>query len=330
MNVMTNSPVVSPPLIWANLLHLSYNMWVDVASSDPAAGHADFPQIVAAPHLRFDQSLWNDLMTAMRSAGMNMVLIDVGDGIQFESRPEISVKNAWPQDFLKSEVARLRSMGLEPIPKLNFSTAHDAWLGDYSRMVSSKIYYEVCRDIIAEVSALFDTPRFFHLGMDEETYGHQAHYEYSQVRQGDLWWRDLYFYIDQVEKAGSRAWVWSDYMWEHPDTFFQKMPKSVVQSNWYYGERFDIPTGEPYPEFVCVDAYRKLEEHGYDQIPTGSNWSNNTNFEATVEFCRQHISPERLLGFMTAPWHPTLEERREHHLTAIAEVERARLRLESQ
>jgi len=33
---------------------------------------------------------------------------------------------------MKDEIARLKGLGLEPIPKLNFSACHDAWLKDYN------------------------------------------------------------------------------------------------------------------------------------------------------------------------------------------------------
>jgi hypothetical protein len=201
-------------------------------------------------------------------------------------------------------------MGLEPIPKLNFSTTHDAWLGPYSRCVSTDAYYAVCRDLIAEVCAIFDSPRFFHLGMDEESAAYQTHQEYVVVRQHGLWWSDFYFLLEQVEKAGSRAWIWSDYLWRHPVEFFANMPKLVVQSNWYYGTTFG-------KDALPVKAYRDLEKHGYDQIPTGSNWTYQDNFERTVAYCRKRISPERLLGFLQTPWKPTLVAEKQHHLQAI-------------
>jgi len=106
-------------------------------------------------------------------------------------------------------------------------------------MVSTDIYYGVCKDLIEEVSKLFDKPRFFHLGMDEETAAHQVNHNYAVVRQGDLWWNDLYLFIAEVEKNGVRPWVWSDYAWHNAELFFKKMPKSVLQSNWYYGSEFD-------------------------------------------------------------------------------------------
>ena len=295
--------------IWSYLLHLSYNMWCD--RDVPGL---DAPYYSARPYLRCDDTLWHDLTEQMSKAGLNMVIIDLGDGVKYESHPEIAVEGAWTTERLRQELARLRELGLEPIPKLNFSTCHDTWLGQYARMVSTDIYYGVCRDLISEVIALFDTPRFFHLGMDEEiAYPHQRHFDYIVVRQFDLWWHDLYFYIEQVEKRGVRPWIWSDYVWHHPEDFYARMPKSVLQSNWYYGLKFEDETRE-------VKAYRELDEHGFDQIPTGSHWESPQNFEATVRYCQPHLAPEKLWGFMHAPWRPTLEECRARHVAAIEEV----------
>ena len=168
-------------MIWAYLLHLSYNMWSDRDVPERREHYS------AKPYLRLDISLWNDILRRMADVGMNMVLIDLGDGVKYESHPEIAVRDAWTVNRLKDELSKIREMGLEPIPKLNFSACHDAWLGPYSRCVSTDTYYEVCRDLISEVIEIFDKPRFFHLGMDEETARHQRYYNYVMVRQYDLW-----------------------------------------------------------------------------------------------------------------------------------------------
>ena len=95
------------------------------------------------------------------------------------------------------------------------------------------------------------------------------------------------------------------------------MPKTVLQSNWYYGTDFDI-NKRP------VKAYDDLNQHGYDQIPTGSNWTNPLNFGLTVEHCRSHLKPEHLLGFLQTVWMPMLEVHRQRFLDAIDQVSRAR------
>ena len=292
-------------MIYANLLHLSYNMWCDW--DNPAVKG---PYYAAKPYLRFDDNVWNDLLAAMVKAKMNMVVIDLGDGVKYQSHPEIAVEGAWTRDKLKSEIKKLKGMGLEPIPKLNFSTCHDHWLGPYARMVSTPKYYEVCQNLIAEVIDLFDKPRYFHLGMDEEEQKHQRWFEHVVLRQYGLWWRDFEFFVKQVESKGIKAWIWSDYVWEHPDLFWERMPKSILQSNWYYGNAFSADTKE-------VKAYLDLEDHKYDQAPTLSNWESNDNIYGTVRFCREHIPAERLKGFFLAPWRPTLPEVRDTHLSAI-------------
>jgi hypothetical protein len=312
-------------MMWAYLIHLGFNMWEE-QDAKPLYGMEkgrkrilDFRR--AQPYLRFDEELWNELLREMKKIGINMLVIDLGEGVQYESHPEISVKGSWSVKKLKQEIGKLRSMGIEPIPKLNFSTTHDTWLGPYSRCVSTDLYYGVCRDLINEVCSIFDRPRFFHLGMDEETAGHQRFALYAVMRQHQLWWDDLYFLINEVEKSGVRPWVWADYLWHHPDIFFKKMPKSVLQSNWYYGRVFSL-------KINYVRAYLDLEKYGYDQIPTGSICSVQENLEKTVSYCSRRISRERLFGFLQTVWRPTIPSFRRKHLNAIKAVSKAKNRFE--
>ncbi len=258
------------------------------------------------PNLELSEPLWNDAIEKMGKEGINMVVIDLGDAVKYESYPEIAVNNAWSTTRLKDELKRIRSLGMEPIPKLNFSAGHDTWMGEYSRMVSTDEYYKFCSDIIKEVCDLFDTPRLFHLGLDEETFSHQSYQSHITIRKNDAWWRDFYFLVAEVEKNSSRAWILPDYMlWNEPDQFYRKMPRSVVQSNWYYGESLD-------KEEKRVKAYLELEENKFDQIPTGSHHDNNTkSIESTMRFGKEYINDSRLLGFLQTFWKPTIEEYRE-------------------
>jgi hypothetical protein len=302
-------------IMWGNLLHLGFNMW----------GESDCfkwdKYIDASPVLRFDKETWDEILEQMVRVGMNTVVIDLGEGVKYESHPEIAVQGSWEVEQLKKELEKMRKMGLKPIPKLNFSAGHDEWLGEYSRCVSSKIYYQVCKDLINEVIEIFDTPELFHIGMDEETYSHQRFNKHAVVRNGDLWWNDLYFFVDLIEKKGVRAWVWSDYMWSHEDEYIKKMPKSVLQSNWYYSTFFEKANKE---EAVGIRAYRILEENGFDQVPTGSNWCRAHNFEETVDFCTKNIGKERLKGFLQTPWMPTVKERKYRHFEAVDLVRQAK------
>lgn len=300
-----SSKAASPiPKLWGCLLHLGYNFWVGYSTPSPFRGYR--------PYLQLSEPLWKDAREEMAGRGLNMVAITLGDGVKYESHPEIAVNHAWSTARLREELQKFRDCGIEPFPVLNFSAAHDVWLGPYARMVSTEKYYQVCSDLIAEVAQLFDKPRFFHLGMDEEDAASQKYKDLIVVRQNDLWWHDFNFLVKKVEAQGCRAWVWSDYLWHHPDLFLKKMPRSVLQSNWYYGTDFD-------EKLTPVKAYTDLESYHYDQIPTAAFYNNSTDSIAdTVRFCEKHITDGRLLGFLQTYWAPTTEVNRAHILKAIA------------
>ena len=309
------------PLSWGNLLHLSFNMWPD------RNGPGMPPNWAYYERMFFERTLWNDLTQQMADVGMNLLVIDLGDAVKYETHPEISLPDAWSRDELKAELVRLRGLGIEPIPKLNFSTGHDIWMKEYSRMVSTQKYYEVCANLIGEVSDLFSTPRFFHIGMDEETAENQTHFNLAVIRQHELYWHDFQYLVEQVERHNVRAWIWSDMVWDHEEAWLRHMPKSVLQSNWYYENDFsgkpnDVPHSDRYYR-SAARTYALLEKHGFDQIPTGSVWTKDDNMLHTVEHCRSVIAPDRLKGFLMAPWFPTIEACRAKHMTAIQQMAQA-------
>jgi hypothetical protein len=298
--------------IWAYLLHLGFNMWLDWEHPNYRGSES-----VYTTSLRCEKEVWDRLVEEMPKYGVNMVVIDLGEGVRYRSHPEIAIEGAWEVETLKEELKKMKDKGLEPIPKLNFSTTHDHWLGKYSRCVSTEEYYKVCKDVINEVIDIFGRPRFFHLGMDEETYEHQRSMLYVVVRQYDLWWHDFLFLVKEVERNGARAWIWSDHLWRHKEEFLQRMPKTVVQSNWYYGKEFNT-------DIEYVKAYLELAEAGYQQVPTGSNWSCQENFPLTVEFCKKNISDDKLLGFLQTSWRPTTEKWFETHIKALEALKEGR------
>ena len=287
--------------IWSTLIHFGTNMWNEEGNN---RGRENEPDAVASSTLRFDRAMWRELLDYQRDAGVNMIILDLGEGLRYESHPELAVNGSWTRAEMEAELAYARGMGFEIIPKLNFSAGHDLWLGEYSRMLSTGIYYRVCADVIAEVCDIF-RPRYFHLGMDEETAAHQRHYDYAVIRQNDLWWHDFYKLVENVERGGARPWIWSDYMWHYPDVFLQKMPKDVIQSNWYYGMDFGENAAEGSKQIL--GCFELLDRHGYDQVPTGSNYSTPDNMEALTKYCTAHISDAHLMGFMQTPWVMTHE-----------------------
>jgi hypothetical protein len=137
--------------------------------------------------------------------------------------------------------------------------------------------------------------------MDEETAQNQRQLLYCAIRQGDLWWHDLHYLVDCVEKNNARAWVWSDMAWADPEAFYTKMPKSVVQCNWYYSNVFDGPELTD-GQRGRLEMFQRMGELGYDQVPTGSVWSKLDNFEGLTKYCVENIRSESLMGMMQTAW----------------------------
>ena len=269
--------------------------------------------------LNTDKTAWEEIAKAAVEYGYKSVLIELADGVKYKTHPEIAIEGAWEVEELKEELQKLRNMGLTVYPKLNFSTAHDAWLGLYSRMVSTDEYYALARDLIHEVIDIFDKPEMFHFGLEDEGHHAQVRYDYVCFRQHDLYWHDINFLIKAVEKNGARPWLWADYIWHVPENekdFVENMSHDALLSNWYYGDWEEDYFDEARRGYVA------LEKHGFEQVPTGGNCDKTReyteeNMVLTVDRCTKIIAPERLKGFMMTPWEMTTEIMLPRHEAAV-------------
>lgn len=303
--------------IWAVLVHLSMHMWNKTYDELP-----------------FDDSMWDYILNESVKSGVNTIVLDVGDGIQFASHPEIAIKGAWRRKRVREEVKRCKELGIELIPKLNFATPHDKWLGEYARMVSTSIYYRVANDLIKEVFELFDHPRFIHLGFDEEDAQHVQEDEYAVFRQKELFWHDLNFLLDCVADTGARPWIWSCPLFTHPEEYKKHVGvKDAVLSPWYYNA-FRKEHWTPVSARTVTEAYynqgiykdmniKYVEEdpflvnfrnvalpllkEGYDYIPCASVYNRcDYNHNDLVEYFHDNAPDEQILGYISAPWCSTV------------------------
>ena len=219
--------LATPKFMWAYLAHFGVKMW------ERRLHYTD---------LKVDDSMWKSLTERAAKVGVNVFVFDLGEGMVFPSHPELAVRGSWEPERMKEEIVRLRKMGMMAVPKLNFSSSHDQWLGKWRPYLSTPEYFQVCAEVIRDVAEVFDESPLFHLGYDEETYFIQNvnKFEYKRLRSGNLWWHDFLWFVAEVEKYGMRPWIWSDMCWEHKDEFLSRMPRTVLQSNWYYGKELDV------------------------------------------------------------------------------------------
>lgn len=316
-------------MIWSLYATLGVQMWRNTVTE-----------------LQFDDSAWERIVDESHRAGINMIILDIGEGIEWKSHPELSVKGAWSYYRVKKEIERLRSLGIALIPKLNFSATHHLWLGEYRKLLSTKAYYDVCRDLICELYELFEKPEYIHLGMDEEGNANiLRNYEgLVNFRRGELLWHDLKFLCDTVTSLGSKPWIWADICCEQPEEFKKRFDTDeVLLSPWYYfafkREHFkkisecgqsDIdfyantfPYNKMGLTYIEEDpGYVKMREDmiksaplGYGLVPCFSNWGKTPyNAPDMIELYKE-IAPEYIRGFMVAPWCHTQNE----HVDEITE-----------
>ena len=312
--------------IWADLIHLGTRMW----GSDGVCREADEPSTAFSEDLQCEDAVWGRVMDRLAKSGANFVVIDIGEGLRYPSHPELACKGAWAPEKLAKEVERLRGQGLHPVPKLNFSTMHDQWLGVYNRMVGTQKYYEVCRDVINDVCDVFGSAKLFHVGMDEECMDQKRVFRgYGTFRDEDFWFHDLKFYADVIEKRGKRTWMWSDLLGDWPKGYLSKCPKSIVQSVGYYRDLFNAepPGNKDWFWRIRVENMRLLSEHGFDQIPTGSTWMSDkcgNQFAKLVKWCDRELDPKHVYGYLQTSWEYLVPGRGEQkNMLAIDHMEQA-------
>lgn len=296
---------MSEKKIWCYLFHLCQSMW---PSADPHS-RMQLPRTPQQIHENCEVTKFTDkhkplvyqMLEYLPSQGFNTVLIDVGNGVKFESHPEICMKEALEKDEVKKLCDDIRKLGMTPIPKLNFSNGHNAWLREVAMSQGTDYYFTATADLIREVAELFGWPEYFHLGLDEEDPAVLGAYGYRRLRSGPIWWRDAYRLFDVCEQVNARPWIWGDVYWHRPQEFKDRMPKSVLISNWFYGMDVQKDRNGRY-EQKLVQAYIDLNELGYDQVPTGSGWECRQNYDFTFQLSKNELDPALFKGVMAAPW----------------------------
>lgn len=253
------------------------------------------------PENNVDFTIWDELIPMLKEQKCNTLLIDIGDGVKFDSHPEISAPDAVSKEFLKKKLDEARAAGLTPIPKFNFSTEHHCWLKEYRRMVSSKIYRKVCVDLIDEMCELFDKPELFHLGMDEETSLDSEQWRECVIMRGEnLMFEDFGLMFDACRRNGARPWIWSDYYWINPEIFERRMPRDVMQSNWFYAHFREFPQGHFLRD--AINSFEALDKMGFDQMPTCSTYDCQSNPREVMTHCKKLVNPATVKGYVMAPW----------------------------
>ena len=278
----------------------------------------------------FEDSFWDYIIEEAAKAGFNTILLDICDGIEFGSHPEIATEGAWTRRRVRKEIEKCKKLGLRIIPKLNFSTGHCYWLGKYRNMTSTTEYYQLCNDLIKETYELFEHPEYIHIGLDEEDARHVASADLAVYRQKDLYWHDTRFLIDCVADTGAKPWIWSCPLLRHPEEFKKHIdPDEVLISPWQYFALYEenfmrIDSDQEYIDYYGKSPFKELnltyvEEdpylvmyreltlplmaEGYDYVPCMSVY-NRCKHNTPDTFCyfKENANDDQIVGYLHAPW----------------------------
>ena len=304
--------------MWALMVYLSANQWPKKTTIKDT----------------FDDTFWEYILDESVKCGINTILLDVGNGVEYGSHPEIADENAWTRRRVRKEVARCRDMGIKIIPKLNFATTHGYWMGEYRYKTSTNEYYRFANDMIKETYELFDHPEYIHIGLDEEDARHCGGAQLAVYRQKELYWHDTRFLIDCVADTGARPWIWSCPLFRHTEEYQKHIDaEEVLISPWQYfslyeetwtridsdQELIDYYGRSPYKEMnltyveedpYCV-MYREkalpLMKDGYDYVPCVSVYNHcDYNTPDTFRYYKENAPDNQVLGMLTAPWARTI------------------------
>ncbi len=280
--------------IYAYTIQLGNNMWYDKESlphEDPLHLHARIPY---RSEFNKDIATFRLLVDHAKNEGFNTIIINMGEGYCYKSHPEIALCGAWTEDELKTEIAHIRELGMEPVPMLNFSAAHDMWLGKYERMVGTDTYKTVCLDLIDEVCKLFDSPKYFHIGMDEERYETQTYLDFATVRNRVVMSRDIKDFFAVIRKNGVTPWMFYDFYSVSREDFLDIVDKDVILSDMHL--RYSVSQN------VFPVEFPKLIADGYKIVPMVTHYFLLRFGDTLMNYLKSNIDKDSVAGIINFPF----------------------------
>ena len=274
------------------LLHITHYdpKWVGNKESEP----------------RFSLETGLELLDAMKKAGFNMVILDIADGVIYDSHPEMQRHYSVPISELKAFSDRAHELGIEFVPKLNFSRSgrnqHDKWLSphwDQNNFVKVRDdYRQTATDIIDEIVELCQPIHFFHIGMDEDH--HRSLSQYVET---------ITFFHDYLEGKGIRTMVWNDTPYENRDVIAQVhadkmraaeplLPKDIIHVVWDY-------------DLVHEGLVKRLSDYGFSVlVAPGGN-------PGRIKKWKKIMEEEGGDGFLFTNWTKCSDENRQKLLDQV-------------
>lgn len=254
---------------------------------------------------RIDWERTNARVEKMAAAGMNTLLLELGEGMEFSCLPKARLRGQVKAAEINEHVRKWRRLGIETIPIMEFSAVRSEWMGEYSRMVATPPYRKKCLEVLREAYDTLEKPKFIHIGMADETNKLNSG-NLVVFRQKEVLWHELRTFSDAITGMGARPWMWGDVVWADLDGFASNLSKDFLVS---YRWMVNVTAGNkiPEPESKWIETFDRLESAGFDQVPTcsTSGWYQRGRVRSMetilnppylAEYVRKRVAAERLKG----------------------------------
>ncbi|MCW8833999.1 MAG: hypothetical protein OQK09_00350 [Colwellia sp.] len=263
---------------------------------------------------KFDLKVGLALVDAMAEAGFNTLILDIEDGVIYQSHPKLTRAYSIKMSALKELIAKARGYGMEVIPKLNLSSSnrnqHDRWLSPYwdglsvakTVTLSRPVVKNVFEELINEIGNL----KYFHIGMDED-----------HNRSTKQYVAEIKRYHTLLKSHGIKTVIWSDGAYlerdkSHAQVYAEKtmraapdLPKDIIQMIWDY----DHPNGK---------IAKELSNMGF------TVWAAPGNKQSNIDNWKKELTEQGLTKHLVlTPWTPTNEKYRQDWLKQITKYGKA-------
>lgn len=220
------------------------------------------------------------------------LVVEVGCGMEYARRPEVFVEgfatNA--EDDVRAAADLAISLGVELVPFLNASGAHDIWLAPYPYAVpDTDLYLEALFDTIDECLEVM-RPATFHIGMDEDV---ATDFDGVPRRDAQTHREVMLACHEFLRRRGVATLVWNDGI-SILGPGADGIPRDIVVMPWLYGGS----------DFTSAQSYVDL---GFRILC--SPWSQwHVENDQFFSLYAATLNEDRVLGMAGTIWYPVPPE----------------------
>jgi hypothetical protein len=256
-----------------------------------------------ASEIPFDLSLSLDIIDRMASVGLDLVVIDCGDGLIYQSHPELTRHYSQRMDVLQQLVHRANHRGIEVVPLLNFAQSgvfqNNHWFHPHHKLFDNEKYWQFAFEIIDELREIIQPCRFFHIGMDEDHW--RSHRQYIQAIEA---------LHSGLAKRNLRTIIWNASALRKAE-FEVFKEKSLIAEEAISSDIIQIVF-----DYVDVqpEIFHRLRNKGF------SIWGAPGDNPSQVEEMRDVLLKCDGQGILLTRWIPCIEQNRDDLLNYIGRV----------